>query len=138
MVRACITVDVEHDCPPYLRGWRGLERGLPLLLELLDIEGVRGTFFTTGETALHYPDRVRAIAAAGHEIACHGHTHRSFRDLSRTEAAEELDRAKDALAAYAPLTSFRAPYLRLPGEYLELLEERGFQIDSSVGRYKAD
>ena len=26
---ACLSVDVEHDCPPYLTTWQGVEQGLP-------------------------------------------------------------------------------------------------------------
>jgi peptidoglycan/xylan/chitin deacetylase (PgdA/CDA1 family) len=138
MMRACLTVDLEPDCPPYLRSWRGVEEGVPLLLALLETANLRATFFTTGETALRYPDTVRAVARAGHEIGCHGHTHRSFARLSRAEADEELARSCEALAEHAPLKSFRAPYLRLPRAYLPLLEARGFALDSSLGRYKPD
>lgn len=138
MIRACVTVDVEHDCPPFLRTWRGVERGIPLLLELLEAEGIQATFFTTGETALRHPAVVRSVAEAGHEIGCHGHTHRSFREMSVSEAENEIARSSYALATYAPLRSFRAPYLRFPNAYLPLLEARGFQLDSSLGRYKAD
>jgi peptidoglycan/xylan/chitin deacetylase (PgdA/CDA1 family) len=138
MIDACLTVDLEPDCPPYLRSWRGVEEGMPLLLAMLDAAKIRATFFTTGETALRYPETVRAVAAAGHEIGCHGHTHRSFGTLSRAQAEEELERAVDALGDHAPLRCFRAPYLRLPRAYLPLLEARGFKLDSSLGRYKPD
>ena len=30
----CITIDVEHDCPPFLSTYRGIEQGMPKLLAL--------------------------------------------------------------------------------------------------------
>src|SRR5437763_16784385 len=49
------TIDLEPDCPPFLRGYRGIEHGLPRLLDMLRDVGVPATFFTTGEVARRYP-----------------------------------------------------------------------------------
>ena len=40
------------------------------------------------------------------------------------------------LRTFAPVTSFRAPYLRFPDRYVPLLEEAGFTLDSSLAKYK--
>ncbi len=45
------------------------------LLALLDERGVHGTFFVLGWVAERSPDLIRRIAAAGHEVACHGYSH---------------------------------------------------------------
>jgi peptidoglycan/xylan/chitin deacetylase (PgdA/CDA1 family) len=47
----------------------------PRLLELLAARGARATFFVIGENAARHPGLIRAIAAAGHEVAHHTHTH---------------------------------------------------------------
>jgi len=138
MQQVCFTVDVEPDCPPYLTGWRGVETGLPLLLDLLRREGVPATFFTTGESALAHPWAARAVLADGHELACHGHTHRAFPTLTAAEAHDEIARSTEVLRDFGPIRSFRAPYLRLPFEHLPILEAEGFGLDSSVARYKVD
>ena len=138
MLRVCLTVDVEPDCPPYLQGWRGVEQGMPRLLALLDEASVPATFFTTGESALRYPDVVRTTVDRGHELGCHGHTHRAFTDLSPDDAWSELHGSTQILRAIAPVRSFRAPYLRFPARYLSMLEALGFELDSSQGRYKPD
>jgi peptidoglycan-N-acetylglucosamine deacetylase len=130
------TVDLEPDCPPFLWGWRGVEEGMPRLLSLLREERVRATFFTTGDSARRYPDTVRALVADGHELACHGMSHRAFPDLSRDEARAEIDGSADILRAFAPVTSFRAPYLRFPGEYVDLILDAGLTLDSSHAKYK--
>jgi peptidoglycan/xylan/chitin deacetylase (PgdA/CDA1 family) len=138
MLQVCVTVDVEPDCPPYLGGWRGLEEGMPRLLALFAELEVCATFFTTGESAERYPETVRAVVAGGHELGCHGHTHRAFPALGREEAREELERSSAVLRAFAAVVSFRAPYLRFPVAYLPLLEALDFRLDSSQGRYKSD
>jgi len=135
-VIASFTVDVEQDCPPYLSTWRGIGEGMPRLLRLLDEEDVRATCFTTGEVARRYPDLVQSIVRAGHELGCHGDTHRSFAEMAADDADGELRAASVTLRAFAPVTSFRAPYLRFPARFVELLGRHGYAIDSSEGRHK--
>jgi peptidoglycan/xylan/chitin deacetylase (PgdA/CDA1 family) len=45
------------------------------ILDLLDAHGARATFFLVGERAEAHPQLVRAIAARGHGIGNHSHTH---------------------------------------------------------------
>jgi peptidoglycan/xylan/chitin deacetylase (PgdA/CDA1 family) len=47
----------------------------PKVLELLQQRGARATFFLTGFRAEEHGAVVDRIAAAGHEIGCHGHDH---------------------------------------------------------------
>ena len=49
--------------------------GVPRLLKILARHGVTSTFFVPGYTAVRYPDVIRAIVDAGHEIAHHGYLH---------------------------------------------------------------
>jgi peptidoglycan-N-acetylglucosamine deacetylase len=136
--RVSITVDFEPDCPPYLSStFRGIEEGAPKLLELFAELGVRATYFTTGEVAARYPDAVRALVAAGHELGCHGVSHTAFDTLSELAARHEINESARLLRTFAPVTSFRAPYLRFPEPYVRLLEGAGFALDSSLARYKS-
>jgi len=130
------TVDLEQDCPPYLSGFRGMEQGLPRLLGMLATLGVRATFFTTGDVALRYPGAVERVLAEGHELGCHGMTHTAFTTLDRTAACDEIERSAAVLREFAPVTSFRAPYLVFPNKYVDLLEANGFALDSSQAKYK--
>lgn len=132
----CLTVDAEPDCPPYLRGWRGMEEGAPQLLDLFAGEGVPATFFTTGDAARRHPALVQRMVADGHELASHGMTHRPFPTLSAAEAEAEIRETSALLREHAPVTAFRAPNLRMPDRYLPLLEADGYRVDSSRGKYK--
>jgi peptidoglycan/xylan/chitin deacetylase (PgdA/CDA1 family) len=133
---AAFTCDLEPDCPPYLRGFRGVEEGLPKLLGLLERLGVQATFFTTGEVAQKYPEAVRAVLAGRHELACHGMTHTAFTSMTPEQARSEINDSAAILRDHAAVTSFRAPYLKFPDEFLPLLEDAGFDLDSSQAKYK--
>ena len=131
-----MTVDVEPDCPPFLWTWRGIDEGMPKLMDLLQDEDVRATFFTTGASAEYAPDCIADIIAKGHELACHGYSHQSFRKMDMEQARDEITRTNQILRSYAPVTSFRAPYLTFPERFVPLLAEAGFAVDSSRGAYK--
>jgi peptidoglycan/xylan/chitin deacetylase (PgdA/CDA1 family) len=135
-MQACITIDVEHDCPPYLTSYRGIEEGLPRLLDLLMEESVVATFFATGDVARRFPTTIRRILDEGHELGCHGDTHRRFSALGPTEAKAEIDAATETLRKFGPCTSFRAPNLDFPRSYIPFLRDAGYKLDSSEGRHK--
>jgi len=136
-VDVCITVDMEPDCPPYLWTWRGMDEGAPRLLDLFAEEGVGATCFTTGDSARHAPHVVERIVGEGHELASHGMTHRPFPGLDRDDARQEIEESARLLREFSPIVSFRAPNLMFPAEYLGLLEDAGFELDSSQARYKS-
>jgi polysaccharide deacetylase family protein (PEP-CTERM system associated) len=107
------------------------------LLEFLRRAGMRCTFFVVGEIAERFPEAVRAIAAEGHELACHTHTHRPLNEHTPASLREDLLRNLTAVRACAkgPVTGFRAPILSLTRETAwahEVLAELGFKYSSSV------
>jgi peptidoglycan/xylan/chitin deacetylase (PgdA/CDA1 family) len=138
MLHVSLGIDVEPDCPPYLATqYRGVRDGLPKLLAVLESEAVRTTCFCTGEVAERHGDRVRDIVDRGHELGAHGHTHRPFDGLTRSDAETEISRSTAVLRSFGtPVTSFRAPNLRFPDAYLDILENHGYRIDSSQAKYK--
>jgi len=132
------TVDLEPDCPPFLSGFRGVEHGLPALLDLLAELGVPATFFTTGEVATRFPDAVARVVREGHELACHGMSHTAFTELSPAAARDEITQSTEILRAFDLVTSFRAPYLKFPPAYVALLRDAGLMLDSSQAKYKIE
>ena len=138
MTDVCFTVDYEPDCPPWMTStFRGVEEATAPLLAMLREEGVCATFFSTGVVAERYPDAVRAIVDAGHELGCHGHTHTRFTELDADAARAEIETSAAILRRHAPVTSFRAPNLVFPPAYVPLLAAAGFALDSSEAKYKA-
>ena len=132
------TVDLEPDCPPFLSGFRGVEHGLPALLELLAELKIPATFFTTGDVADRYPSAIRRVVSEGHELACHGMTHTAFTELSPAAARDEIEHSAELLRAFDRVTSFRAPYLKFPAAYLGMLRDTNFTLDSSQAKYKLE
>ena len=84
----------------------------PRILELLAAHSARATFFVIGGNAALHPELIRAMAAAGHEVAHHTHTHplAAFWCASPARVDRELDAGLDALrlAGVRP-TRFRPP-----------------------------
>lgn len=142
------TVDVEdyyqvsafdRDIPRSM--WGDLEsRVVPnteRMLQLLDRRGVRGTFFVLGWVARRFPNLVREIDAAGHEVASHGFWHRLvFRQTPRRfrwDLRESRAVLEDIVGK--PVVAYRAPSFSITRQSLwalEILVEEGFQADSSV------
>ena len=117
-MEVAITIDLEHDCPPFLTTYRGVTQGMPLLLELLAAEGVPATFFCTGDVARKHPEIVRRLVDEGHELGCHGDTHARFGGMDRATAERELRDGGATLRAFGcEVTSFRAPNLDFPAEF---------------------
>jgi len=108
--------------------------GIPRILDLLDRHQIPSTFFVPGHTAHRYPEAVRSIVAAGHEIAHHGYLHEQPTALTLDEEIEALDRGLEALAEVAGVrpAGYRAPMWDLSWRTPGLLAERGFLYDSSL------
>lgn len=138
MLEVCFTVDLEPDCMPYLDTFRGMEEGTDPLLQVLQEENVPATFFTTGQIAERYPEKVEKIVSLGHELGSHGHSHADFTTLDPTLAREEIMNSAKVLRRFSSVTSFRAPYLKFPNRYLGLLKDEGFLLDSSQAKYKLE
>ena len=109
-------------------------RTLPRVLELLASADVRATFFVEGLNAELYPDALRSIADAGHEVAFHGWQHEQWADLSPQEERESFERGVTALDGLGlrPV-GFRPPGGELTSVSLDLLREFGFEYCSPLG-----
>lgn len=107
------------------------------LLALFEQFKVRGTFFVLGWVAERYPDLIRDIAADGHEIACHGFSHRLVYEQSPEEFHEETRRSKSLLEDItgSRVLGYRAASYSIVRESLwalDILAELGFVYDSSI------
>jgi polysaccharide deacetylase family protein (PEP-CTERM system associated) len=120
--------------------WSRLEsrvvRFTELLLEVLEEHGASGTFFVLGSVAERYPDLVRSIAAAGHEVASHGFGHQRLPALGAAAFREDVRRAKSVIeqALGEPIVGFRAPSFSLLDSVpwaAAILVEEGHLYDSS-------
>ena len=131
--RITFTVDVEEDGTGPAQALAMTAR----LLDLLDETGAKGSFFVVGTLAEAQPALVRAIAARGHEIGCHGHHHRALAEERPEGLRADLARARAVLEdqAGAAVQGFRAPLFSLTPVVPwvpSVLAEAGFTYSSSV------
>ena len=86
--------------------------------QLIDILGrydVKATFFVVGEWVDKYPESVKALADAGHEVMNHSNTHAHFSQLSTDEIIADVTACNDKIEA---VTGVRPTLIRPPyGEY---------------------
>lgn len=107
------------------------------LLSIFDQFDVHGTFFVLGWVAERYPQLVRTIAARGHEIACHGFSHRLVYEQSPEEFYDETRHAKNLIEDItgSAVLGYRAASYSIVRESLwalDILNELGFVYDSSI------
>ena len=107
------------------------------LLNLLERRRVRGTFFVLGWVATRYPDLIRAIHAAGHELASHGYWHRLVYEQAPADFRRDLQDARAAIAEAAGVETkiYRAPSFSITSGSLwalDVLADEGFTLDASV------
>jgi peptidoglycan/xylan/chitin deacetylase (PgdA/CDA1 family) len=107
---------------------------LPVLLEMLGERELAATFFVEGLNAELYPDALKAIAAAGHEVAYHAWRHEQWGKLSAAGQAENLHRGVDAFEAQGlSLAGLRPPGGQLGPGGLDLPREAGLRYCSPAG-----
>src|SRR5258708_3345714 len=84
----------------------------PAFLEVLANQQVRATFFMLGSMAAREPGLAAEVAGAGHEVAVHGWAHRYTVLRSPWAVADDLARARDAVAdaTGAQPRFYRPPY----------------------------
>ena len=129
----------EGQCPA--ERWPALqcrvEANTERLLTILDSNDTQATFFILGWVAERYPNLIKQIAAAGHEIASHGYNHQRINLLTQTEFKEDIHSAKQLLEDLTgqEVKGYRAPSFsfseQTPWTFDELLEA-GYRYSSSI------
>jgi peptidoglycan/xylan/chitin deacetylase (PgdA/CDA1 family) len=117
-----------------LGGHFSVTRALPRILDLLEETGLRATFFVEGLNTELYPETLRGLADAGHEVAYHGWCHETWSGLAADEERDLLERGVAALANLGlSAAGFRPPGGRLTGGSTAALRELGFTYCSPAG-----
>lgn len=98
------------------------------ILDILASHNVHVTFFMTGGWVESYPDDVKAIAAAGHDLGNHSQNHKQMSQLSKEECIEELmcvhNKVKELTGTDMKL--FRPPYGDYNNTLIQATRESGY------------
>lgn len=86
-----------------------------LLIDILDKYNIKTTFFVVGDWVDKYPESVKALNDAGHEVMNHSSHHAHFSQLSDEQITADITAGNEKIAAVTGVTPtlFRCPY----GEY---------------------
>jgi polysaccharide deacetylase family protein (PEP-CTERM system associated) len=121
--------------------WSGFEsrvsHGTYRLLDLLARHNTLATFYVLGWVAERFPELVREIQSAGHEIGSHSYWHRLVYELSPDEFRRDLVSSLRVLEDITgrAVVHYRAPSFSITRRSLwalEILAEHGITCDSSV------
>lgn len=110
---------------------------LDKILELLERQNIKATFFCTGAMAKDFPHIVQKIDCAGYEVGCHSYSHSWLNKMSFQQCNEDISSAVKALedCLGKKVTSFRAPAFSIGEENVwvfDVLAENGITTDSSI------
>lgn len=116
------------------RGLFAGEVGAPRLLKLFAEQQLRTTWFIPGHSIETFPEQMKAVVEAGHEVGIHGYSHEN--PIAMTPAQEEavLDRSIELvtqLAGKRPTGSV-APWWEFSNVTNELLLKKGIKYDHSL------
>ena len=143
-----MSVDVEDYFQVYAfehitrgRDWDTFECRIPYntdrILEMFAAADIRATFFTLGWVAKRYPDLVRRIVAAGHELASHGMNHVRATQQSPDEFRDDVRATKQLLedVGGCAVNGYRAASYSIGAKNLwalDVLAECGHTYSSSI------
>jgi polysaccharide deacetylase family protein (PEP-CTERM system associated) len=144
-MKNALSIDFEDWFQPFaaraVGGWERFPSRVPAdtqrLLAVLNKYDVRCTFFVLGQVAEKFPDAVRAIHAAGHEIGSHCYRHLPLYKQERRQFEAEMRRSLDFLEDLTgeKVLGFRAPFFSLRQDSLwaiDSLKNLGLVYDSSM------
>jgi polysaccharide deacetylase family protein (PEP-CTERM system associated) len=144
-MRNALSIDFEDWFQPFaarsVEGWQNFPSRVPSdtqrLLGVLAKHNVKCTFFVLGEVAEKFPDEIRAIHKAGHEIASHGYRHLPLYAQKQDEFEKEMRGSLDFLQQLTgePVLGFRAPFFSIREDSLwaiDSLHRLGLKYDSSI------
>ena len=83
------------------------------LIDILGKYNIKATFFVVGEWVDKYPESVKALHDAGHEVMNHSNTHAHMSQLSKEEIIADVNACNDKIEG---VTGVRPTLIRPPME----------------------
>lgn len=98
------------------------------ILEVLDNNEVKITFFMVGDWIDKFPEYVKKINEAGHEIGSHSNTHPHVNNLTYEKNIEEIETSNDKIEKIIGKRTklYRAPYGEYNNTVIKAAEDKGY------------
>ncbi|MBE5867434.1 MAG: polysaccharide deacetylase family protein [Lachnospiraceae bacterium] len=98
------------------------------ILEILQKHDVKVTFFMTGGWVENYPEDVKAILAAGHDLGNHSENHKNMSQISNADKKEELMEVHNKVKELTDyeMFLFRPPYGDYDNAVVEVAQDCGY------------
>ena len=114
-----------------------VESNTQKILELFEQQNIKSTFFTLYWVAKRYPELIRAIVDAGHELASHGMEHKRVTQQTPSQFRTDVTESKKRLEDISGQTvlGYRAASYSITSETywaLDILQQAGYQYSSSI------
>jgi polysaccharide deacetylase family sporulation protein PdaB len=99
-----------------------------VILDILAKYNVKATFFMTGKWVGKYPEDVKRIAEAGHDLGNHSENHKQMSQLSREQCIDEIMKVHKRVKELTgiEMTLFRAPYGDYNNNLIGVARECGY------------
>jgi len=126
----------EHNGGREFR-YRQLDEIIAKVLDALDENDIKATFFCLGKLAIDFPSVVKDIANRGHEVGCHSNDHIWLTKMTEKQLMNDTSNAIKALEDVVgqKVVSYRAPAFTITAENLwaiNVLSECGIENDASI------
>ena len=98
------------------------------LLRILEENDVKTTFFMCGYWVEDYPEEVKKIAEAGHDLGNHSSTHPHMSQLSKEQIKQELMETEEKVKSLTgvDMDLFRPPFGEYNNNVIEAAQECGY------------
>ena len=116
------------------RGMFAGEVGVPRLLRLFERYNLTTTWFMPGHSIETFPEQMKAVAEAGHEVGVHGYSHENPIAMTREQEETVLDHCIELITKLTGRKprGYVAPWWEFSNVTNELLLERGIFYDHSL------
>ena len=98
------------------------------ILEILEENNVKITFFIVGDWIEKYPEAVKKVYEAGHEIGTHSDTHPHVNNLSYEENVKQLENSNDKIEKIIGTRTnlYRTPYGEYNQTVIKAAQDKGY------------
>lgn len=98
------------------------------ILDTLEKNQAKITFFMVGDWIEKFPEAVKKIHQAGHEIASHSDTHPHVNNLSYEKNIEEIEKSNDKIEKITGKRTkiYRAPYGEYNNTVIQAAQDKGY------------